>query len=50
MSSSSLILATAQQKVRGLWVQSAVPGSGSFTINLSKAPTATIKVAWFVIN
>lgn len=50
VTASSLVLATMQQNVSGVSVQSAVPASGSFTINLTKAPTAAVKVAWFVIN
>jgi hypothetical protein len=52
--SGSLILATLQNKVTGIYVASAVPSvSGQkVTINLNKAVPAgkTAKVAWFVVN
>ena len=52
LSSASLMLATLQQDRAGVWVRSAVPNiaGGSFTIHLSKAVTASITVAWFVVN
>jgi hypothetical protein len=52
LSSASLVLATLQQDKTGLYVRSAVPNvaGSSFTINLSKAVTASITVAWFVVN
>jgi len=36
----------------GVYVQAAVPSvtGSSFTVYLSKAPTATAKVAWFIVN
>jgi hypothetical protein len=52
--SGSLILATLQNKVTGIYVASAVPSvSGQkVTINLNKAVPSgkTAKVAWFVVN
>ena len=54
LSSASLALATLQQDRAGggVWVRSAVPNiaGGSFTVHLSKAVTASITVAWFVVN
>jgi hypothetical protein len=50
VTTASLILATPQADVAGIYVRSAVPGSGSFTINLSKKVTAALAVAWFVIG
>jgi hypothetical protein len=52
LTTSSLVLATMQQDKTGLYVRSAVPNvtGSSFTINLSKAVTASITVAWFVVN
>jgi len=49
---ASLVLATLQQDVAGVWVRSAVPNvtAKSFTVHLSKAVSATAKVAWFVVN
>ena len=51
-SSASLILATLQQDRAGVWVRSAVPNIAgqNFTVHLSKAVTASITVAWFVVN
>jgi len=52
LTSASLVLATLQQDVAGVWVRSAVPNvtAKSFTVHLSKAVSATAKVAWFVVN
>jgi hypothetical protein len=52
LGSASLVLATLQQNLSGVYVRAAVPNvsGGSFTVYLSKAPTATAKVAWFVVN
>ena len=49
---ASLVLATLQQNLSGIYVRAAVPNTcgRSFTVNLSKAPTASAKVAWFVFN
>jgi hypothetical protein len=39
-------------RVRGIYVRSAVPNvaGSSFTVNLSKAVTASATVAWFIVN
>ena len=52
LSAASLVLATLQQDQAGVWVRSAVPNvaGSSFTVNLSKAVSASTKVAWFVVN
>jgi hypothetical protein len=52
LTTASLVLATLQQNLSGVYVRSAVPNvaDSSFTINLSKAPSATANVAWFVVN
>lgn len=52
LTAASLVLATLQQHVSGVYVQAAVPhvSQSSFTIYLSKAVAATTKVAWFVVN
>jgi hypothetical protein len=49
---ASLVLATLQQDVPGVWVRSAVPNvtAKSFTVHPSKAVSAKTKVAWFVLN
>ena len=50
VTAASMILATAQQD-GAVFVRSAVPASGSFTIRLTgKAPAAGLKVAYFVLN
>jgi hypothetical protein len=48
----SLVLATLQQDVPGVWVRSAVPNVAghSFTVHLSKASPVRVKIAWFVVN
>jgi hypothetical protein len=52
LTAASLVLATLQQDVPGVWVRSAVPNSAgsSFTVHLSKAVPASTKIAWFVVN
>jgi hypothetical protein len=52
LTAASLVLATLQQDKAGVWVRSAVPNvsGNSFTVHLSKAVTASISVAWFVVN
>jgi hypothetical protein len=50
VTAASIILATAQQD-GAVFVRSAVPASGSFTIRLTgKAPAGGLKVAYFVLN
>ena len=52
LTAASLVLATVQQNLPGVYVRAAVPNvtGSSVTINLSKAPTASAKVAWFIVN
>jgi uncharacterized metal-binding protein len=50
VTTASLILATAQAVAAKVAVEAAVPGSGSFTITLTKAPTVALPVAWFVLT
>ena len=52
LTSARLVLATLQQNLSGVYVRAAVPNitGSSFTVYLSKAPTASSKVAWFVVN
>jgi hypothetical protein len=52
LSSLSLVLATLQGNQAGLYVQGVVTNvaTKSFTIFLSKAATATVKVAYFILN
>jgi hypothetical protein len=50
VTTASMVLATSQQN-SSVFVRSAVPASGSFTIRLSgPAPTGGLKVAYFVLN
>ncbi len=47
---ASMVLATAQQD-GAVYVRSAVPGNGQFTIHLTgPAPTGGLKVSYFVLN
>jgi hypothetical protein len=52
LTAASLVLATLQNNLPGVYVQSAVPdvSEGSFTIHLSKAAPASATVAWFIVN
>jgi len=50
VTTSSMILATLQSLAGSIAVANAIPGSGSFTINLTAAPSNSVKVAWFVIG
>jgi len=52
LTGASLVLATLQQDVAGVWIRSAVPNvaGSSFTVHLNKAVTASITVAWFLVN
>lgn len=50
MTSSSLVLVTLQSNYSGVYVQSAVPASGKFTVHLGKKAPHTTHFAWFVIN
>jgi hypothetical protein len=54
LSSESLVLATVQNDLAGVYVRAAVPdpSSGSFTVYLNQAapPGSTVTVAWFIVN
>lgn len=50
MTSSSLVLVTLQSHYSGVYVQSAVPAAGKFTVNLGAKAPHTTHFAWFVIN
>jgi hypothetical protein len=50
VTSASYVIATLQSKRTGTYVQAVVCATGSFTIYLNKAVTATTYVAYFVIN
>jgi hypothetical protein len=50
VTTSSMILATLQSNAGSIAVANAVPGSGSFTINLTAAHSSSVKVTWFVIG
>jgi hypothetical protein len=52
LAAASLVLATLQQNLAGVYVRAAVPNAGasSFTVYLSKAPSVSTKVAWFIVN
>jgi formate/nitrite transporter FocA (FNT family) len=52
LTSASLVLAILRQDRAGVWVRSAVPNvaGSSFTVHLNKAPSASMSVAWFIVN
>ncbi len=52
LSSKSLILATAQKNVAGVWVAAAVPNvsAKTVTIFLNKTVTVSYPVAWFIVQ
>jgi len=53
LTAASLVLATIQGNVAGVFVQGVtrVTGSsGSFTIHLNKTVSKSVKVAWFAVN
>jgi len=52
LTAASLVLATVQQNLSGLYVRAAVPNitASSFTVYLSKTASASTQVAWFVVN
>jgi hypothetical protein len=50
MKSTSLVLATLQTSVTGVYIAAAVPASGKFTVHLNKNTPAAAKFAWFVLN
>jgi hypothetical protein len=53
LGAASLVLATIQGNVAGIYVQgvTVVGGSsGSFTVHLNKATTKALSVGWFVVN
>jgi hypothetical protein len=50
MKASSLVLVTLQSAYAGVYVQSAVPASGMFTVHLSQTAPHKTHFAWFVIN
>lgn len=52
LTSASLVLATLQQNLAGVYVRSAVPNTAgsSFSVHLSKAVSVSAKVAWLVVN
>jgi hypothetical protein len=52
LTDTSMVLATVQGNVKKVSVEGVVvdPGASQFTIHLTKAPTASLSVAWFVIG
>jgi hypothetical protein len=50
LTSASLVLATLQTHASGVYVASAVPAKGQFTLHLSKKATKKVKFAWFVVS
>ena len=50
MSASCKVFATLQQAQDGVHIEGAEPGEESFTLTLSKHPSAPLRVAWFVLE
>ncbi|HZC51294.1 MAG TPA: hypothetical protein VE441_02175 [Mycobacterium sp.] len=50
MTASSLVLVTLQKTVNGVYLEGAIPGSGKFTVRLSKTAPTAIRFAWFVVS
>lgn len=50
VTSASSVIATIQANKSGLYVKGAVAGTNKITIYLSKAPGATVKVAWLILD
>lgn len=50
MTASSKVFATIQQAQSGVHIEGAEPGNGFFTLTLSKSPSASMPVAWFVLE
>jgi hypothetical protein len=52
LTSESLVLATLQENIKGVWIKAAVPNvaENSFEIFLNKKPKRTVTVAWFIVN
>src|SRR5262249_13103830 len=49
---TSMVLATLQQSLPGIYIQAAVPDSlnNAITVHLNKAVTQNARAAWFVVN
>jgi len=52
LTSTSLVMATMQQRRAGISIEAAVPdtAASSFTVHLSKAVSSDTVVAWFIVN
>jgi hypothetical protein len=50
MTASSKVFVTIQQAQSGVHIEGAEPGEESFTLTLSKSPSASLRVAWFVLE
>jgi hypothetical protein len=50
VTTTSIDLATLQGDAGAIAVANAIPATGSFTINLTAAPSSAVQVAWFVIG
>lgn len=50
MTASCKVFATIQQPQSGVHIEGAEPGRESFTLTLSKNPSAPLRVAWFVLE
>ena len=52
LTSTSLVMATMQQRRAGISIEAAVPNTAasSFTVYLSKAVPSDTVIAWFIVN
>ncbi len=50
MAPTNKVFATIQQAQSGVYIEGAEAGKGSFTLTLSKSPSAQLHVAWFVLE
>ena len=48
--SGTLVVATAQTDLAGVYVRSVVPANGSFKIHLSKKPSKSVSVGWIAFE
>jgi len=50
VTTSSMVFATLQSQAGEIAVANVTPKTGSFTINLTSAPSSSVQVAWFVLE
>ena len=50
VTTASLVIATMQTYRSGVFIMAGTPVTGSFTIRLNKAVTASTVIAWMILN